>query len=302
MTIASYPTVYAIGHKAIERIFSDPVVVEEKIDGSQISFGVSRETWELECRSKGKQLILDAPEKMFIKAIEGIRDMESSLRLGWVYRCEFLAKPKHNTLSYSRVPAQHLILFDVSIGEEEYLSPELKRKEAERLGLECVPLLYEGIVADFAQFNEFLERESILGGTKVEGIVVKNYSLFTREKKVAMGKYVSEKFKEIHSVEWRKSNPTKGDIIDGLIAKYRTEARWNKAIQHLRERGQLDESPRDIGNLIKEVSQDTDKECQEEIKQTLYRHFWPKIQRGITAGLPEWYKEELAKKAFGEKE
>jgi len=36
----SYPSVYAIGHKAIEEIFLGPVLIEEKIDGSQFSWGI----------------------------------------------------------------------------------------------------------------------------------------------------------------------------------------------------------------------------------------------------------------------
>jgi len=30
----------------------------------------------------------------------------------------------------------------------------------------------------------------------------------------------------------------------------------------------------------------------------LWSHFWPHIRRGTTAGLPQWYKDELAKAAF----
>ena len=36
----------------------------------------------------------------------------------------------------------------------------------------------------------------------------------------------------------------------------------------------------------------------EEIKEKLFNHFWQQIQRGITAGLPEWYKQKLLESAF----
>ena len=55
--INSYPSVMQIGHKMIADIFSGEVIVEEKIDGSQFSFGVIN--GELTCRSKGKQQILE---------------------------------------------------------------------------------------------------------------------------------------------------------------------------------------------------------------------------------------------------
>lgn len=296
MTIHSYPSVYAIGHRAINGIFNDPVVVEEKIDGSQFSFGLIDGV--LFCRSKGKVLILDAPEKMFSRAVASVMDIQFIIHPGWVYRCEYLEKPKHNTIAYDRIPAKHLIGFDICPGLEEYLSPEEKRAEFERIGLETVPLLHAGKVEGVGVFNEFLDRVSILGGAKIEGVVVKNYSMFTQEKKVAMGKYVSEAFKELHEGEWRKANPPDKDITQQLIDRYKTPARWNKAIQHLRDRGELDESPRDIGNLMREVGQDVLRECEGEIKDILFEHYWKQIQRGITSGLPEWYKQELAQSAF----
>jgi ATP-dependent RNA circularization protein (DNA/RNA ligase family) len=295
--ISSYPTVYQVGHKAIQNLFDGEVIIEEKIDGSQFSFGILE--GELVCRSKGKQLIIDAPEKMFVKAVENVRSIEKLLHPGWTYRGEYLQSPKHNTLAYDRVPKLNIILYDIMKEvPEDYLSCEEKEVAADIIGLQIAPILYQGVVIDFEMFTKFLDRTSILGGQKIEGVVIKNYSQFTMEKKPAFGKYVSEAYKEVHDKDWKERNPTGKDITAKIILRYKTEARWNKAIQHLRDAGNFDGSPKDIGNLIKEVSQDIHKECQDEIKEILFAHFWKNISRGITAGLPEWYKEELAKKAF----
>jgi len=296
--IHSYATVFQLGHKMIADIFSGPVVVEEKVDGSSFSFGLI--DGELQCRSKSKQLILDAPEKMFTKAVATAQELSGLLHPGWVYRSEFLEKPKHNVLSYERVPLKNVIIFDIDTGGENYLTPEEKRAEAERLGLECVPVFYSGMVGSMDQFMQLLDTVSCLGGNRIEGIVVKNYNVFTAEKKIALGKYVSERFKEVAGGEWRKANPTDADITSQLITRYRTPARWEKAIQHLRERGELEESPRDIGKLIYEISDDVRRECEQEIKDYLFVHFWSKIQRGVTAGAADWYKEELLKNSFTE--
>lgn len=294
--IHSYPSVMQVGHRMIADIFKSSVLVEEKVDGSQFSFGLIG--GELVCRSKGKQQLLDAPDDMFKKAIEVIRTLD--LHPEWTYRGEYLSKPKHNTLNYSRVPSNWIIIYDINTGLEEYMAPDEKRVEAERIGLESVPVLFEGVITDFEMFKSFLEMESVLGGCKVEGVVIKNYGLFTAEKKVAMGKYVSEGFKEVHEKDWKERNPNKSDIETMLIEQYRTPARWQKAVQHLRECGQLDGTPKDIGALMREVPVDILKECEEEIKDKLFKHFWSKISRGVTRGLPEWYKEELAKSVFGE--
>jgi hypothetical protein len=290
----SYPSIYALGHKAITELFNGPVLVEEKIDGSQFSF--ARVNGELLCRSKGKDIITSAPEKMFAKAVQTAGSLD--LRDGWVYRAEFLQSPKHNSLTYSRVPKDNLILFDVSPSVESYLSYADKTIEAARIGMEIVPLLHDGVVPSLDFFRTFLERDSVLGGCKVEGVVVKNYAVFTAEKKVAMGKYVSEAFKELHGVEWKKSNPTQTDVVQLLLAELKTPARWQKAIQHLRDAGQLEGSPRDIGPLIKEIPDDIRKEAEDTIKQRLFDHFWPQLRRGVTAGFPEFYKEQLAASVF----
>lgn len=297
--IHSYPSVFAIGHKAIANLFDGDVTVEEKVDGSQLSFQVI--DGELVIRSKGADIYPDAVKGMFELAVAVIQNQRELLHPDWVYRGEFLQKPKHNTLKYDRVPKRNIIIFDVEVGEQSYLDYAAKKAEAERIGFECVPLLYWGVVKDVDQLKGFLETESILGGTKIEGVVCKNYSQFTSEKKVAIGKFVSEAFKEVHSGEWRKSNPTKQDIVDSLIAKYKTEARWEKSVQHLRDAGKLEGSPRDIGPLIKEVPEDVLKECRDEIADALFNHFWQQIRRGITAGLPEWWKEKLAESAFNVK-
>jgi hypothetical protein len=298
MELRSYPTVFQLGHKAIADIFNGAVSVEEKVDGSQFSFGLL--DGELVCRSKGKQQLIDAPDKMFSLAIENIKKMD--LHPEWIYRCEYLQKPKHNVLVYSRVPKQNLILFDINTGLEEYMSYGDLKIEAERLGLDVVPLLYQGVVKDYSQFREFLSLESVLGGCTVEGVVVKNYDVFTMEKKVAMGKYVNESFKEKHAEEWGSNKGSGKDMVQKLIEVYKTEARWQKAVQHLRENGELENSPKDIGKLIKEIPNDILKECTEEIKEFCFKYIISDLKRGVVRGFPEWYKEQLAKGVFEENE
>ncbi len=291
--INSYPKIYALGHRELGPLFFDPVIVEEKVDGSQFSFGVLGH--ELHCRSKGQALVVDAPDKMFAQAVATAQELAPLLRPDWVYRGEYLQKPKHNTLAYDRIPKRHIALFDVCPGLETYLSVDEKAAEAERLGLETVPALHVGPVASADELLAFLERVSFLGGQKIEGVVVKNYARFGADKKALMGKHVSEAFKEVHRHEWKKENPGGKDMIASLCEQYRTEARWNKAIQHLRERGELTESPKDIGPLLREVQTDIEAECHAEIAEKLYAWARKDVLRAAGHGLPEWYKEQLTR-------
>src|SRR3990167_7391414 len=166
----SYPQIFALGHKAIEGIFEDSVIVQEKVDGSQISFGVFGEERELKVRSKGAQLNLLAPEGMFIRAIDSIRNFEHKLVQDWTYRGEYLAKPKHNALPYDRVPSGNIVLFDINSFFESYLPYPLVVEEGQNLGLETVPLVQDGKVEDITVFRLWLDRPSFLGGEPVEGV------------------------------------------------------------------------------------------------------------------------------------
>lgn len=296
----NYPSVYALGHKAIDGILDGQIVIEEKIDGSQFSFGVFG--GEIRCRSKGKVQDLDAPDQMFTAAMVTVRRLAPMLRDGWTYRGEYLRTPHHNALTYGRIPDSNIILFDINTGNEHYLSPDDKAIEAARIGLEMVPMVTMGDGADFSldAFKEMLSRESCLGGTTVEGVVIKNYGKFTEEKKAMMGKFVSEDFKEVHKRTWAK--PSRRDILTTIREQYRTPARWTKAVQHLEESGKLEGSPRDIGAIIIEAQNDVHAECADEIKDILFATFWPQIKKGLTGGLPEWYKQRLAARAFEETE
>lgn len=294
--ITSYPSIYQIGHKAISDIFTTEVLIEEKIDGSQFSFKRTSET-DYIAKSKGAILGGDI-QALFKPAVETMVGLLPHLKIGWTYRGEAVCKPKHNTLCYNRAPKGGIVLFDIDDGLENYLSRVEKETEASRLGLEIVPLLYQGRVEEFEQFKKFLDQESFLGGCKIEGFVVKNYELFTIDKKVKMGKFVSEDFKEKHRMDWKVSNPGRADVLTMLSLTYAHPNRWMKAIQHLQELGQLKGAPEDIGPLMREINADILKEETDTIKEKLFQWAWNTVSRGVTKGFPEFYKEYLAKGAF----
>lgn len=298
----SYPKSLAIGHRYVADILKEDIIVEEKVDGSQFSFGIFG--GEIRCRSKGHILNLLVPEKMFIQAVESVKQMAEKglLTDGYTYRGEYLAKPKHNALAYARIPKGHIIGFDVNTGHEKYMTYDEKVAEFNRIGLEVVPCIHSGRIDDLATFRTFLDRESVLGGQKIEGVVIKNYGRFTQDGKAMMAKFVSEAFKEVHSAEWKDANPGSFGIIEQLIYSYKTPARWNKAIQALKENGNWTGTPEDIGHLIKMSRADIEAECRDEIAKKLFDWAWPQIQRGVTGGLPEWYKEELLKQSFATEE
>ena len=309
MSVPSYGSILHLGHRLLEGIFSGPVLVQEKVDGSQFSFMLDGQSGLLRCRSKGQVDIQDNPPNLFSMAVDTVSKHHDSLQQGLVYRAEAITKPKHNTLCYDRIPKGGVIVYDIEGGPaDRYHHPALYRDwfEATCLaaGFEFVPTFYAGHpLQDHEAWLEFLNknltRQSCLGGQLVEGIVVKNFMVLGQDKKPLMGKIVREDFKEMNSLNWKQENPGKNDFLDNLSARFKTQARWAKARQHLRDLDVLANEARDIPLLIREVHADVRKECEEDIKQALFDHFWKKpISYNLTKGLAEWYKAELLKESL----
>lgn len=290
----SYPKIYALGHRLVKPIFDDRVIIEEKVDGSQFSFGLIG--GELKVRSKGKVMHVDAPESLFERAVETVKGLD--LHPEWTYRGECLNKPKHNTLAYDRVPHGNVILFDINDGHESYLPYDDILREGDRLGLETVPIMFDGILDDIDQLKQLLKWKSILGGQTVEGVVIKSINQYIHDGHLMMGKFVSEEFKEVHQKSFKDRNPGNKGIIDQLIDRYKTEARWNKAVQHLRDLGALENEPRDIPKILIEIKKDFGQECKDEVKELLWKWAYANIQRGISGGVAEWYKDKLLDSQF----
>lgn len=300
-TLSSYPSIFAAGHRLLADIFAEPVLVEEKIDGSQFSFGID-ELGVLRCRSKGAEVYDSETDvtqhKMFDSAVATVKDLRSSLMPGWIYRGEYLSRPNHNTTSYNRVPTRHIILFDIERGVQDFMSWENKAQVANALGLDVVPCLYHGMITSAEQLKSLIPNESILGGTKVEGVVAKNYSRFGQDKKILIAKVVRDGYKEENRLSWKVRNPSQNDIVQRIVETYQVEPRRRKAVQHLRDAGKLQGAPQDIPELMRELVADLEKECKEDILTALWNYHWPQIRRGVTKGAAEWYKQQLLEDAF----
>jgi len=301
--LSSYSHVLNLGHRALDPLLTVPVVAEEKIDGSQISFG--RVGDDVIVRSKGADIPVPAPAgHMFRVGVEEILKRREALIPGWTYRGEYLSKPKHNVMAYSMLPSGNIVLFDIETEPSRFLPPKEKREVAQRLDFTPVPSYGEFQISapDFTNtLNELLKRESCLGGP-IEGIVLKprDGNVFGVDGKLLIAKIVRAEFRERHAKEWGEANPSKNDVIAKLIVALRTEARWRKVIQHLRDDGTLQGSMRDIPVLLEELSADTLREEKDYIASALWKFAWPQIERGLRRGLPEFYKAQLLNEQIGE--
>jgi hypothetical protein len=296
MSHTRFPKAWALGHRNTLGIWDGHVEITEKVDGSQIGFGIV--DGRLVVRSKNTEVHKDAAG-MFHEAVEYIHSIEHKLAGGHFYYGEYLKKPKHNTIEYSRIPLNHIALFGVKRDDGTFIkSWEVMESIAEQLCVDIVPMIHYGPVSNETAVHELLKRESFLGGHNIEGIVVKNYEkdivIADQWVPFTQAKYVSEEFKEKHIKGWTK-NP---DKLQALKDQYRTEARWLKAVQTLRDNGMLENDPRDIGKLMKYFAEDLEAEESDGIKEELYQIYRKDIIRFAQSGLAEWYKAKLLGQSF----
>ena len=295
---AAFPKILHIGDKQILDLFETEVEITERIDGSQFGFGKT-EDGELVMRSKGREISLDTVDKLFFPACTYITSIEERIPNGWFFYGETLCAPRHSTLAYDRVPKNNIALFAVYETEPRVFHDyDTIRKYAELFEVDAVPLLFRGETSAANVLEMVKDTPSYLGGQNVEGVVVKAYKpwMFLGQipLSVMSGKYVTEEFKEVHTKDWSKLNTGKGKF-DVLKENYRSEARWHKAIMHLKERGELTGTPKDIGALIKETRVDIETEEKENIKDVLWAIYKEDILKYSVFGLAQWWKEQLVK-------
>lgn len=294
-----FPKIFALGTKYIGSIFDEPVEVTEKVDGSQFGFGWWQDT--LYVRSKGQVLTEGNVPDMFELGWEYVHSIADRLPENTFFYGEYLNRPKHNNLRYDRVPENNIALFAMMDETGTFLPYEDIQRAADHLHVSVVPRLFTGKVSMADDLYELLNHDSFLGGAKIEGFVVKNYKEYWLGQQIVpimCGKYVSEAYKE-QARSWHKKHTGNGkweEYRDSFV----TEARWQKAVQHLREIDVLDGSPKDIGLLIKELVRDVEEECKEDIKEALWGYFGKDVLRLITRGFPEWYKRSLLEQSFEE--
>lgn len=289
---SSYPKILIYNHAAMgSELFDGPVVIQEKYDGSQFSFWLD-DSGKLRARSKRVELDINESTGLFALALGTVRRLAKlkMLREGFVYRAEAFAGPRHNSIKYGRVPTGGMVLYDIEVadGTQKYMTCDDVKTVAECFGVEpCRTYIYGE--ASPCELPCLLKHESTLGGSLIEGVVIKNYAKYGRDGKVLMGKLVRAEFKEQNRVTHAKAG-----AVETLIERFRCDARWRKAVEHLRDDGALTGEARDIPALLKEVQRDLVDEEGDEIKEALWSHYKREILRGVTKGLPEWYKSTLA--------
>ena len=172
-------------------------------------FGFGKINGEVVARSKGKMLVLDACDSMFVQAAGQVQRIAHLLPNNVAFWGEYLNKPKHNLVAYDRVPKNNIMLFgfadlDWNDPAYDYAYDQLSYW-AETFEFDVAPILYQGeLIRDIDlivdHLTQLLSTDSYLGGSKIEGVVIKNWAehalIGDRYLYPLTGKYVSGHFKE----------------------------------------------------------------------------------------------------------
>jgi hypothetical protein len=293
--LPDYPKPIAEYKPEAQLLLGKPCYVQEKFDGSQFTFAFLEGQYY--ARSRGQQIDLENPNELFRPAIEYTRELceGGKLPAGLIFRGEAICRPKHNSLKYDRIPTGGFILFDV----QEAITGSFWNPWGFTTisGLEYAPLvagtveeplvfLTRSAMVDWA--SEYAQRQSLLGGA-IEGYVFKEYNSSPDR---AVVKVVRDEFKELHrgNEEYLKVGPRNG--LDKVLAKLAGPARYTKALSHLRERGEYENSMRDMPKLMQELNADLDSD-NAEIRELLWEVFGKEIKRQLGGGLALWYKDQL---------
>lgn len=308
-----YPSITALKEKNKRSWFSKKIgeennhkwYIEEKIDGSQLSVFLDENEHKLKFYNKNTEVC--PTNYAFSKAISMLSQNKiiNSLNPDYIYHGESVRQNRHNVIRYETTPKYYFIVYDIfKISDKSYLSREDKEEECKRLSFACVPVLYFNDIAEINPYDkcheliQMIEKEelhSCLGGP-IEGVVLKHHAYVSKGKKIATKlKCVTDTFKERHKTKQCSNDYSADEYLEKLGKSFNTEARFQKAYQHLREKNKLTDELKqsDTDKIIEELNDDFDKEYKDELTLLLWTEFSPIIKKYSCQGIGNWIKKKI---------
>lgn len=251
-----YHSIVRYGHRSTREVLNrgDQIIIQEKVDGANASFAVV--DGELKCWSRNRELNMsNTLEGFYVWAKQNIE--VDKLLEGVVYFGEWTAQHKVVYEGY----AKQFFLYDIyNLHLEEYVSFSMVRDEAKRLGLNLIPVFFEGEFESFEQLMSYVGRTELNGklGQEVsgEGIVVKNVDYRDSFGKQMFVKLVVDKFAEVQMQKAPKDPKKKFTPEELKVRECITSPRVEKQLFKMIEEGLLerDYGVEDMGKILKHIS------------------------------------------------
>lgn len=251
-----YHKIIRYGHKSTQDVLNkgDYIIIQEKIDGANASFAVIN--GELKCWSRNRELNESNTLEGFYEWVQQNVQVQKLLE-GVVYFGEWTAQHKVLYEGYMK----QFFLYDIyNLHLEEYVSFSMVRDEAKRLGLQLIPVFFEGEFESFEQLMSYVGRTDLGGKLKGkptgEGIVVKNVNYRDEFGKQIFVKLVIDGFREIQRQKQTKDSKKAFSEAELKVRECVTLPRVEKQVFKLIDNGLLDREYgiEDMGFLLKHTS------------------------------------------------
>lgn len=173
----------------------DHIIIQEKIDGANVSFQYDEETDSVQCFSRNQPVDAENPFRGYYDWVQQLDKDQVHAALGNHLRMfgEWLVPHR---VVYPEEKQNTMYCFDIYDTEKAAYLPQDKVKHiVEQLGLHYVPVFYEGAFTSWDDIMPLVGKTE-MGAELGEGIVIKNMT--TRKHGMYYVKLVHERFAEIH--------------------------------------------------------------------------------------------------------
>ncbi|UGO51272.1 RNA ligase [Bacillus phage vB_BanS_Skywalker] len=252
-----YQDITRLGHKTTIGVLTegDWIVIQEKLDGANASF---RKGKDGEILTFSRNTPLTGEDGLGGFRRWALETLDPDLLLpNIVYFGEWLNPHK---VKYPEYQKQFFLydLYDTNTGL--YLDFNRVKDAHRMLGLNLIPVLYEGEYKDFDHLMSFVGQTKLggrLGDIETgEGIVVKNVGFVDRHGNQKFVKLVTDKFREVQSQKAPKDPKMEATQEQLFVNATMTEARVEKMLYKLADEGIIDEAPfqiEDMGVILRNM-------------------------------------------------
>jgi hypothetical protein len=281
-----YMDVVRLGHKTTVGVLNpgDRIIVQEKMDGANASF--KREGNKVLAFSRNTPLNSGNTLRGFYEWTQTLNAedlLESAIYFGeWLVRHKLDYGDNMNQFYLFDIYNEHL---------QEYVHFSMVKDESRRIGLNLVPIFYEGEYQSFEHLMSFVGQSQL--GNQGEGVVVKNVNYKDRFDKQVFVKLVSDSFRET-----QKQKPPKdpSDVSQEMIfvSNFLVSARVEKLLHKLVDEGLLDEQfgIEDMGTILRLLGQRVYDDMLKEERGSLPQEYdEKKLRQSIGKKLPLIVKE-----------
>lgn len=224
-----YPKIHRLGKEETDGILDTEVVIQEKVDGANIS--IFQLDGKIRCGTRTRMLPEDESFNGFQEAVRSNSNlaMYFSRYPEIILYGEWLVK---HTISYPDEAYRKIYLFDIYDGlNGKWLSQDEVRAEAKFLGLEYPHVFATGKLS-VNEIKEFVGKSKIAPAG--EGVVIKSDTFISKFGDHEYAKLVHEKFKESNAIVFGGNNKHSDTYWEMYVVnKYCTVARVQKIMQKL---------------------------------------------------------------------